>query len=62
MGDAVIGALNPKLALPNTNITVVYRSDLSGSDSWPVTGASFILIGKSPPAGGNTAEVLRLFD
>jgi hypothetical protein len=29
--DAAIGALNPRLALPNTNITVVYRSDLSGT-------------------------------
>jgi phosphate transport system substrate-binding protein len=29
--DALIAALNPGLALPNTNITVVYRSDPSGS-------------------------------
>jgi len=29
--DAPIAALNPALALPNTNITVVYRSDPSGS-------------------------------
>jgi phosphate transport system substrate-binding protein len=34
-------------------------TDLPGNDTWPVTGASFILV----PAGGggNTAEVLRFF-
>jgi phosphate transport system substrate-binding protein len=37
-------------------------TDLPGSDSWPVTGASFILIGASPAAGGNTTEVLRFFN
>src|ERR1700760_631624 len=29
--DAAIAALNPKQPLPNTNITVVYRSDPSGT-------------------------------
>jgi phosphate transport system substrate-binding protein len=37
-------------------------TDLPGNESWPVTGASFILIGKSPPPGGNTGEVLRFFN
>ena len=37
-------------------------TDLPGAESWPVTGASFILIGRSPPAGGNTVAVLRFFD
>jgi phosphate transport system substrate-binding protein len=37
-------------------------TDLPGTASWPVTGASFILIASSPAAGANTAEVLRFFD
>jgi len=36
-------------------------ADLPGNESWPVTGASFILIGTAPAAGGNTTEVLRFF-
>lgn len=36
-------------------------ADLPGNDSWPVTGASFILIGTAPIEGGNTTEVLRFF-
>lgn len=37
-------------------------TDLPGPESWPITGASFILIARSPPAGANTAEVLRFFN
>ncbi len=37
-------------------------TDLPGNDSWPVTGASFILIAGSPPTAAKTAEVLRFFD
>jgi phosphate transport system substrate-binding protein len=37
-------------------------TDLPGNDTWPVTGASFILIGNSPADGGNTTEVLRFFN
>jgi phosphate transport system substrate-binding protein len=36
-------------------------ADLPGNDTWPVTGASFILIGTAPADGGNTTEVLRFF-
>jgi len=36
-------------------------ADLPGTESWPVTGASFILVGTAPAAGGNTTEVLRFF-
>ena len=36
-------------------------ADLPGTASWPVTGASFILVGSAPAAGGNTTEVLRFF-
>jgi phosphate transport system substrate-binding protein len=37
-------------------------ADPPGSESWPVTGASFILIGNLPGPGRNTAQVLRFFD
>ncbi len=37
-------------------------TDLPGNDTWPVTGASFILIGTAPADGGNTTEVLRFFN
>jgi phosphate transport system substrate-binding protein len=37
-------------------------TDRPGSASWPVTGASFILIGKSPGDGQSAARVLRFFD
>ena len=37
------------------------QTDLPGNDTWPVTGASFILVGTSGAAGGNTTEVLRFF-
>jgi phosphate transport system substrate-binding protein len=37
-------------------------TDLPGNESWPVTGASFILVDKSPAGGGNTRQVLRFFN
>ena len=37
-------------------------TDLPGADSWPITGASFILIPRSAKSGGKTLEVLRFFD
>jgi phosphate transport system substrate-binding protein len=37
-------------------------TDRPGSESWPVTGASFILIGKFPADGRSTVQVLRFFD
>jgi phosphate transport system substrate-binding protein len=37
-------------------------TDLPGNETWPVTGASFILVAQSPTAGGNTSEVLRFFN
>jgi phosphate transport system substrate-binding protein len=37
-------------------------TDQSGNSSWPVTGASFILIPTSPEHGSKTREVLRFFD
>jgi phosphate transport system substrate-binding protein len=37
-------------------------TDRPGCESWPVTGASFILIGKSSGDGRSTAAVLRFFD
>jgi phosphate transport system substrate-binding protein len=33
-----------------------------GAKSWPITGASFILIYKSPENKANVAEVLKFFD
>lgn len=37
-------------------------TDQPGNVSWPVTGASFILIPTSPGHGSSTREVLRFFD
>jgi phosphate transport system substrate-binding protein len=37
-------------------------ADLPGNESWPITGASFILVGAAPAAGGNTTPVLRFFN
>jgi len=37
-------------------------TDQPGSASWPVTGASFILIPKAPGSGPTTSSVLRFFD
>jgi len=54
--DAAIGALNPGLTLPNTNITVVHRSEPSGTSLLWTDYAS------SPPTAAKTTEVLRFFD
>jgi len=37
-------------------------TDQPGKDSWPVTGASFILVYASPEKPANVAEVLKFFD
>lgn len=37
-------------------------TDLPGNQSWPITGASFILVDGSAQPGRNTVEVLRFFD
>jgi len=37
-------------------------TDQPGSASWPVTGASFILVPKAPRNGSRTSSVLRFFD
>jgi phosphate transport system substrate-binding protein len=37
-------------------------TDPSGTASWPITGASFILLDTSPTRTRNTADVLRFFD
>jgi phosphate transport system substrate-binding protein len=36
--------------------------DPPGNASWPITGASFILLDKSPSRSGNTVQVLRFFE
>jgi phosphate transport system substrate-binding protein len=38
------------------------ETDLPGAESWPITGASFILIPRSSEMDGETREVLRFFD
>jgi phosphate transport system substrate-binding protein len=37
-------------------------TDLPGTESWPITGASFILIPRSSETSGETLQVLRFFD
>src|SRR5262249_1383626 len=37
-------------------------TDAPGNGSWPVTGASFILVGRSAARSPNTRQVLRFFD
>ncbi|HEV7801344.1 MAG TPA: phosphate ABC transporter substrate-binding protein PstS, partial [Burkholderiales bacterium] len=34
----------------------------AGKDSWPITGATFILVPKSPEKPGNVTEVLKFFN
>ena len=36
-------------------------TDQSGPESWPVTGATFILIHKQPPDPASAAEALKFF-
>jgi phosphate transport system substrate-binding protein len=40
----------------------IYLTDASGAKSWPITGASFILMYKNPANKSNAAEVLKFFD
>jgi len=47
------------------NFAATYQqlaTDQPGSASWPVTGASFILVPKAPHNGFTTSSVLRFFD
>src|SRR5205814_2165023 len=76
--DARIRKLNPKLPLPDATIAPVYRRDGSGTNflfsdylskpspkgekSWPITGASFILVYAVPPDPAATGEALKFFD
>jgi phosphate transport system substrate-binding protein len=39
-----------------------YITNAPGAKSWPITGASFILMYKSPEKKANSAEVLKFFD
>ncbi|TFV93971.1 phosphate ABC transporter substrate-binding protein PstS [Oxalobacteraceae bacterium OM1] len=40
----------------------VVLTDQAGKSSWPITGASFILMHKSQPDGAKAKEVLKFFD
>ncbi len=37
-------------------------TDQAGADSWPITGASFILVYATPPDAAATGEALKFFD
>ena len=37
-------------------------TDQPGAQSWPITGASFILVYANPPSPADTAEALKFFD
>ena len=39
-----------------------FITNASGSKSWPITGASFILVYKNPENKNNAAEVIKFFD
>ncbi|WP_174221114.1 phosphate ABC transporter substrate-binding protein PstS [Polynucleobacter necessarius] len=39
-----------------------FITNASGANSWPITGASFILMYKNPENKANSAEVLKFFD
>jgi phosphate transport system substrate-binding protein len=39
-----------------------YLTNATGAESWPITGASFILIPKNPENKANITEVLKFFD
>jgi phosphate transport system substrate-binding protein len=45
-----------------TSVMSRFATDLPGTESWPITGASFILIPRSSESSGGTLEVLRFFD
>jgi len=40
----------------------VYLTNAAGANSWPITGASFILMYKNPVNKANSAEVLKFFE
>ncbi len=40
----------------------IYLTNAPGAKSWPITGASFILMYKQPVNKANSAEVLKFFD
>jgi phosphate transport system substrate-binding protein len=40
----------------------IYLTNAPGAKSWPITGASFILMFKEPANKANSAEVLKFFD
>ena len=40
----------------------IYLTNAAGANSWPITGASFILMYKNPVNKANAAEVLKFFD
>ncbi len=40
----------------------VYLTNAAGANSWPITGASFILMYKNPVNKANATEVLKFFD
>ena len=40
----------------------IYLTNAPGAKSWPITGASFILMYKQPANKANSAEVLKFFD
>jgi phosphate transport system substrate-binding protein len=46
----------------DTDITQQMATDLPCTDCWPITGASFILMEKSPERGANARAVLQFFD
>jgi phosphate transport system substrate-binding protein len=39
-----------------------FITDAAGANSWPITGASFILLYKNPDNKANAAEVMKFFD
>jgi phosphate transport system substrate-binding protein len=39
-----------------------FITDAAGAKSWPITGASFILLYKNPENKANAAEVIKFFD
>jgi len=40
----------------------IYLTNAAGANSWPITGASFILMYKNPVNKANATEVLKFFD
>jgi phosphate transport system substrate-binding protein len=58
-------AFRSAVAASSWNFTATSQqlpTDQPGTESWPVTGASFILVATSPEHSVNTGEVLRFFD